>query len=105
MITDNKYIDMAYTVSYMHLFEDGRKNQIKAMLHFAELYHESEVKKLKLPSSHDIWTVAREDDHAEFCKWLDSKRQSVVKSACKCENSTWNRDAGCMVCGECGEII
>ena len=28
-----------------------------------------------LPSSHDIWTVAREDDHETFCKWLDGKRQ------------------------------
>jgi hypothetical protein len=48
MITDNEYIDMAYTVSYMHIFEDDSKNQIKAMLHFAELYHQSEVKKLNI---------------------------------------------------------
>jgi len=47
MITDNKYIDLAYTISYMHLFKDKSKNQIKAMLHFAELYHENELKKEK----------------------------------------------------------
>lgn len=29
----------------------------------------------------------------------------VMKSVCKCENSTWNRDAGCMVCDDCGEVI
>jgi len=29
----------------------------------------------------------------------------VIKSVCKCENSTWNQDAGCMVCDECGEVI
>lgn len=46
MITDNNYIDMAYTISYMHIFENGSKNQIKAMLHFAELYHQSEINKL-----------------------------------------------------------
>lgn len=48
MIKDNDYIDIAYTVMGMHYFEDGSKNQIKAMLHFAELYHQSEVKKLNI---------------------------------------------------------
>jgi hypothetical protein len=29
----------------------------------------------------------------------------VMKSVCKCTNSSWNRDAGCMVCDDCGERI
>jgi hypothetical protein len=26
-------------------------------------------------------------------------------AVCRCENSSWNRDAGCFVCDECGERI
>ena len=29
----------------------------------------------------------------------------VIKSVCKCKNSSWNRDAGCFVCDDCGERI
>lgn len=29
----------------------------------------------------------------------------VINLVCKCENSSWNRDAGCMVCDNCGEVI
>lgn len=29
----------------------------------------------------------------------------VIKSGCKCKNSSWNRDVGCMVCDDCGERI
>jgi len=46
MITDNEYIDLAHTIMGMHYFDDGSKNQIKAMLEFAELYHEKEMEKL-----------------------------------------------------------
>ncbi len=24
---------------------------------------------------------------------------------CKCENSTWDKDVGCLVCDDCGETI
>lgn len=29
----------------------------------------------------------------------------VIKSVCNCKNSSWNRDAGCFVCDNCGERI
>jgi hypothetical protein len=48
MITDNKYIDIAHTISLNCVFPDGRKNYIKAMLEFAEAYHEMELKKLRV---------------------------------------------------------
>lgn len=47
MIKDNEYIDLAHTISGMHFFKDGSKNQIKSMLHFAELYHQRELEKNK----------------------------------------------------------
>lgn len=42
MITDNKYIDIAHTISLDCVYSDGSKNYIKAMLEFAEIYHEME---------------------------------------------------------------
>lgn len=65
MIKDNKYIDMAYTVMGMHFFEDGTKNQIKAMLHFAELYNQSEVKKLNEQSIGAELPMRKIEDIAE----------------------------------------
>jgi hypothetical protein len=29
----------------------------------------------------------------------------VINLVCKCKESTWNRDTGCMVCDNCGEVI
>lgn len=46
MITDNKYIDIAHTISLNCIFDDGSKNYIKAMLEFAEIYHKMELKKI-----------------------------------------------------------
>jgi hypothetical protein len=33
------------------------------------------------------------------------RKNAVIKSVCKCKNSSWNRDAGCFVCDDCGERI
>ena len=49
-----EYIDMAYTIMGMHHFEDGSKNQIKAMLHFAELYHRHEIDEFDSRSPEEI---------------------------------------------------
>jgi hypothetical protein len=48
MITDNKYIDIAHTISLNCVYSDGSKNYIKAILEFAEVYHEMELKKLRV---------------------------------------------------------
>lgn len=39
MIPDNAIIDLAHTIMSKHYFKDGKKNQIAAMLEFAEDYH------------------------------------------------------------------
>ena len=26
-------------------------------------------------------------------------------NACKCEDSTWDKDAGCLICDNCGEKV
>jgi len=38
------------------------------------------------------------EEYAQSSKVTDEKQ-------CKCKNSHWNRDAGCMVCDECGKEI
>ena len=81
MITDNKYIDIAHTISLNCVFEDGRKNYIKAMLEFAEVYHEMELKKLRVGDviwDNEFETVANEIkglfelELRKFSEWIQS---------------------------------
>lgn len=81
MITDNEYIDMAHTVMGMHHFEDGSKNQIKAMLHFAELYHEEQVKKLHLHSVSKCEDYERRDLLLAFKDYLNKNRVTKYTEA------------------------
>ena len=74
MITDNKYIDIAHTISLNCVFEDGRKNYIKAMLEFAEAYHELELKKLRVAD-----VSGRSEQLKAFIDWYHSNRSNSWK--------------------------
>jgi hypothetical protein len=49
MITENKYIDLAHTIMGNHIDENGGKNQITAMIDFAEEYHRLKTTKSAEP--------------------------------------------------------
>ncbi len=56
------------------------------------------------------WNQGRKDSEEKGMKQFNKYREMfhktpVIKSACKCKNSTWNRDAGCFVCDDCNERI
>jgi hypothetical protein len=64
MITDNKYIDIAHTISLNCVYSDGSKNYIKAILEFAEVYHEMELKKLRVA---DVMSSCNHKNKTNYC--------------------------------------
>ena len=56
---------------------------------------------LSLPNKSRRKIIIRYDEYAKH----DGNNINLQNTHCKCENSTWNRDAGCFVCDDCGERI
>ena len=49
------------------------------------------------------WKIYRDPDFRIKVKCIEGGVK--VTRMCMCKESTWNRDAGCMICDNCGERI
>ena len=58
-----------------------------------------------LPILHIEWDIDEKWDWAIVIGWLRWLMGVRFYTRCQCKHSSWNRDAGCFVCDDCGERI
>ena len=76
MKTPEEILDQ-YLENYPWIYS-GKENAIKAMKLYAELYYDSEVKKLNIPA------VSNNEERVAVCDWCGEERIVNEDNSCKC---------------------